>query len=458
MRALLISTYEMGRQPFGLASPAAWLRAAGWDVACARPDPRAARRGPRRGRRSRRLLPADAHGDAAGGAGHRHACARHQSGARACARTACTRRSTPTALRALGVDDDARRRVRSRPDRPWRAAWPPASARRRPRRRRASLPRLHFLVPDRAGLPPLARYATLQHARRHAPGRRLHRGEPRLQASLPALSRSCRSTTGSSASCSPRSCWPTSPAQVAAGAAAHHLRRSRLLQRPDARACASSTRCTTRIPASPTTSRSRSSTCCSTATCCRVCAATGCAFVTSAVESIDDDVLARLEKGHTRADFVEAVGLCRDAGLTLVPTFVAFHPWTTLERLLRSARHASSRSTWSITSRRFSSRSGCSIPQGSRLLDLDGRRERSSGRSIRRRSRTAGRIADPRVDELQREVARSRRRAARRPIAGAVFDEIAALAHDAGGPAARRRARPARDRATVPYLNEPWYC
>src|SRR5881296_2059492 len=35
MRALLISTYEMGRQPFGLASPAAWLRAGGWDVVCA---------------------------------------------------------------------------------------------------------------------------------------------------------------------------------------------------------------------------------------------------------------------------------------------------------------------------------------------------------------------------------------------------------------------------------------
>ena len=26
MRALLISTYELGHQPFGLASPAAWLR------------------------------------------------------------------------------------------------------------------------------------------------------------------------------------------------------------------------------------------------------------------------------------------------------------------------------------------------------------------------------------------------------------------------------------------------
>ena len=34
MKALLISTYEMGRQPFGLASPAAWLRARGWDVSC----------------------------------------------------------------------------------------------------------------------------------------------------------------------------------------------------------------------------------------------------------------------------------------------------------------------------------------------------------------------------------------------------------------------------------------
>ena len=33
-KALLISTYEMGRQPFGLASPAAFLTAAGWDVAC----------------------------------------------------------------------------------------------------------------------------------------------------------------------------------------------------------------------------------------------------------------------------------------------------------------------------------------------------------------------------------------------------------------------------------------
>src|SRR5438094_10241736 len=34
MRVVLISTYEMGRQPFGLASPADWLRQAGATVVC----------------------------------------------------------------------------------------------------------------------------------------------------------------------------------------------------------------------------------------------------------------------------------------------------------------------------------------------------------------------------------------------------------------------------------------
>src|SRR5215211_3599006 len=34
VRTLLISTYDLGRQPLGLASPAAWLRQAGVDVEC----------------------------------------------------------------------------------------------------------------------------------------------------------------------------------------------------------------------------------------------------------------------------------------------------------------------------------------------------------------------------------------------------------------------------------------
>src|SRR5207249_10697087 len=54
-------------------------------------------------------------------------------------------------------------------------------------------------------------------------------------------------------------------------------------------------------------------------------------LVAGAVELVDDAVLQRLAKGHTRADFVMAVQLCRAAGVTLSPTFVAFTPWTTLE-------------------------------------------------------------------------------------------------------------------------------
>jgi len=57
----------------------------------------------------------------------------------------------------------------------------------------------------------------------------------------------------------------------------------------------------------------------------------GCLFVVSAAESLSDTVLAHLDKGHTRADIMTALGLTREAGITLRPTWVAFTPWTTLD-------------------------------------------------------------------------------------------------------------------------------
>jgi radical SAM superfamily enzyme YgiQ (UPF0313 family) len=59
--------------------------------------------------------------------------------------------------------------------------------------------------------------------------------------------------------------------------------------------------------------------------------ALGCAFVVSALESLSDEVLGRLDKGHTERDVHEAVALCRELGLVLRPTFVTFTPWTTLD-------------------------------------------------------------------------------------------------------------------------------
>ncbi len=57
---------------------------------------------------------------------------------------------------------------------------------------------------------------------------------------------------------------------------------------------------------------------------------TGCLFVTTAVESVDDKILAILEKDHTREDFFRVVRLFDKVGLSLAPTFVAFTPWITL--------------------------------------------------------------------------------------------------------------------------------
>jgi hypothetical protein len=186
---------------------------------------------------------------------------------------------------------------------------------------------------------------------------------------------------------------------------------------------------------------------------------TGCLFITSAVESIDDRVLARLDKGHTRREFIEAVALCREAGVTLVPTFVAFHPWmtlddycellTTIERLDLIDRVAPIQLAIRLL-----------IPRGSRLLELADVQE-LVGPFDPATLTYRWAHADPRVDRLQQEVLQlvgvkltSDRRA--------MFETISALAHERADrtpvPIAGQRTRPARDRATVPYLNEPWYC
>ena len=57
----------------------------------------------------------------------------------------------------------------------------------------------------------------------------------------------------------------------------------------------------------------------------------GCLFVTSAFEATNDEVLRELDKGHTAADLVPAIEACEAAGLALRPTWMTFTPWTTAE-------------------------------------------------------------------------------------------------------------------------------
>jgi len=60
----------------------------------------------------------------------------------------------------------------------------------------------------------------------------------------------------------------------------------------------------------------------------------GCLFVISAVESFSDMVLSHLEKGHTRQDILTALDILQSAGIALRPSLVAFTPWTTMDDYL----------------------------------------------------------------------------------------------------------------------------
>src|SRR5262249_5882060 len=155
-------------------------------------------------------------------------------------------------------------------------------------------------------------------------------------------------------------------------------------------------------------------------------AESGCAFVTSAVETVDDAVLARLEKGHTRADFVEAVAAGRAAGVTLVPTFVAFHPWLSLAGdcglldTIESLARVDHGSAIQLAIRLL-------IPDGSRLLALDDVRACVRGFDPDTLTHRWSH-ADPRVDALHQEVSTlvGMNLSANRNDA---FDAISELAH-----------------------------
>src|SRR5262249_30229728 len=60
-------------------------------------------------------------------------------------------------------------------------------------------------------------------------------------------------------------------------------------------------------------------------------AQSGCVFVVSAVESLSSTVLKRLDKGHTKDDVAEALMILRNTGISFRPTFVSFTPWGTLD-------------------------------------------------------------------------------------------------------------------------------
>ena len=179
----------------------------------------------------------------------------------------------------------------------------------------------------------------------------------------------------------------------------------------------------------------------------------GCLFITSAVEAVDDEILVHLRKNHTAADFEEAASLMRSTGIALAPTFVAFTPWTTLEGyrdLLE--RIVALGMVESVPPVQLSIR--LLIPDGSRLMELP---------DIRTLVDPFDRALlgypwhhrDPRVDALQERIAKLVENAgedSRRETFAAIW-RIAHDALDAAVPALPRDLG-----EPIPSHSEPWYC
>ncbi len=189
-------------------------------------------------------------------------------------------------------------------------------------------------------------------------------------------------------------------------------------------------------------------------------AALGCAFVVSAVESLNERVLQILDKGHSRADIDRAIDLCEAAGLSLRPSLVPFSPWETLDSYRALLAWISERDLIDqIDPVHLAIR--LLIPPGSKLLELDETRA-LIGPLAASRLTYEWAHPDPRMDALQRAVYAAVETAAE---AGEdprdTFSRVRALADAAaahrpltvGAPARANgpRARPAR-------LTEAWFC
>jgi radical SAM superfamily enzyme YgiQ (UPF0313 family) len=447
-RVLLLSTYEMGRQPFGLASPAAWLRDAGCDVAALdlsrQPlDPDAVRAADL----VAFYLPMHTATRLAGPVIARVRDLNPR--ARLCA-YGLYAPLNESHLRALGVStilgaefEEELVSLATHDDRDDRGASTRA------------LPRLAFRVPDRRMLPALNRYARLhvgtddvrtvgyteatrgcKHLCRHCPIVPIYAGQFRV-VPVEIVIADVRQ-------------------QVEAGASHVTFGDPDFFNGPR-HAMAIVERFAAEFPGVTYDVTIKIEHLLKQRALLPRLRETGCLFVTSAVEAVDDEILAKLAKGHTRADFVEAVALCREAGLTLAPTFVAFTPWTTIEgygALLETLRELDL--IEHVPSIQLAIR--LLIPDGSLLLDLD------DIRALVGPFDAASLVypwhhPDPRVDALQEQIARLVGRNLRRSRT-AVFDQVEALVRAAAGESEiiRRPSGPAIVRAAIPYLDEPWYC
>ena len=446
VRVVLVSTYELGRQPFGLASPAAWLRAEGHEVTMA---DLSRLRPPRHVFEQADLIA--------------FYLPMHTATRLFLRLVESVRAANPRAfLCAYGLyaplNESMLRRlgVRAVLGGEFEAGLAALARDLAERREDAggglpvvSLEKLRFLPPDRAGLPPLGAYSHLsiegatrrvgyteasrgcRHLCRHCPIVPVYRGQFRIVQREVVLEDIRRQVAAGAQHITfgdpdffngPGHAiaiiealareWPGLTYDVTVKV--EHLLRHRDL-----------------VPKL---------------------SATGCLFLTTAVESLDDAVLEKLAKGHTRADFIEALAIARAAGLALSPTFIPFTPWTTRAGYRQFLEDlAGFELVGQVAPIQLAIR--LLIPEGSLLMELPEVRARVEPFDARALV-YPWHSADPELDRLAASIQDAIKREER---VGAGRGEIFRRIWDLAG-AGEWPGVPMPARATIPYLTEPWYC
>ncbi len=449
MNVILINPYELGRQPFGLAEPAAWLKRAGFSVGCV--DLSLEKLDPDRLREAKLIC---------------LYVAMHTATRIALEAIPRIREWAPRAhlcayglyapvnehlFRTLGVDTvlggEVEPRLLALAERLRAGKGSPQTE------PVISLDKIPFITPDRSGLPSLERYAKLllpdggsrtvgfaeasrgcKHLCRHCPVVPVYQGKFRI-VPLEVVIADIRGQVESGAK------------HISFGdpdflnGPTHALRVVRALaaEFPDV-TYDFTTKIEHLVKQSALLPELKQ---------------TGCLFITSAVEAVDDHILERLDKNHTAEDFARAVGLLREADITFSPTFVAFTPWISLEGYVDLLeRLVQLELVESVAPIQLAIR--LLVPRGSYLLQLPGFEELLDpfdadllGYPWQHR--------DPRVDELQAAVQEFIERAEGDGLERReVFSGIWSMAHDALG--APSPALPGFLGTPIPRHSEPWYC
>ena len=184
-------------------------------------------------------------------------------------------------------------------------------------------------------------------------------------------------------------------------------------------------------------------------------AAAGCLFIVTAVESLNDKVLEILDKGHTRQDAVTAIQRVRQMGIAPRPTWVPFTPWETLEGFQQLLVWIETEDLIDyIDPVQYAIR--LLIPPGSWLaqhpacLPYLGKLDEAA-------LSYQWTHPDPRMDVLQREVARRVADDAAAAVdPAATFYRVQEIAH--GRPQSNVASGFSTDRIRPPRLTESWFC